>query len=54
MTQGEDHHAAVLTEAMVREIRASTEPTTELANRLAVSRNSVADVRRGRTWRHIT
>lgn len=51
--RGEAHHRSVLTDDMVREIRASSESAHALSRRLGVSRPTVARVRQGRTWKHV-
>lgn len=50
---GEAHPLAVLNDALVREIRRSTETTTAIARRLGVSRCAISGVRNGTTWRHV-
>lgn len=52
--RGEKNGFAVLTEDVVRVIRASQLPTTVLAKALGVSEGAVRDVRKGRTWTHVT
>ena len=51
--RGEDHHNAVLTDDLVRQIRASDERITALARRRGVSRYAVFCVRQGKTWTHV-
>lgn len=51
--KGEASGVAVLTEADVRMIRASTETNKAIADRLGVAINTVRSVRIGRTWAHI-
>jgi hypothetical protein len=51
---GERNGKAVLTEDVVRAIRASDEPHTVLARRYGVGANTVRGVRIGRTWKHVT
>lgn len=52
--KGSRHSAALLNEALAREIVASTESNVAIAKRLGVSRACVYDVRRGVTWTHAT
>jgi hypothetical protein len=51
---GEASGKAVITEADVRMIRASSETNKAIADRLGVSRNTVRGVRIRRTWKHVT
>jgi hypothetical protein len=51
---GERNHKAKLTEDMVREIRASDETAAELARRYGVTAPNIADIRKRKTWRHVT
>lgn len=51
---GERMWNSKLTEALVREIRASDEPQKALAQRVGVSQALVSLVRRYRIWRHVT
>jgi DNA-binding transcriptional regulator YiaG len=51
--EGTEHHAAKLTDEVVRAIRQSTDSARVAAERFGVSRGTVKDVRRRRTWRHI-
>ena len=44
---------AALTADMAREIKASTEPDFVLAVRYGVSRQTITDIRHGRSWREI-
>ena len=44
---------AKLTEAQVREARASTETTTALARRFGVGKTAMASARKGETWKHL-
>lgn len=44
---------SVLTEAMVREIRTSTEPAVVIAKRLGITKSNVSHIRCGRTWRDV-
>lgn len=50
---GADNGKAVITEADVRMIRASTETNKAIADRLGVAINTVRSVRIGRTWGHV-
>jgi hypothetical protein len=54
MPRGEGHFKATITEEMVREIRASAERNCDIARRIGLSKQSIADIRKGRTWRHVT
>lgn len=47
---GELHRKAKLTQAAVREIRESALSGNELAQKLGVSKSTVSNVRRGKTW----
>lgn len=51
--KGDDHHAAKLTDADVRLIRSSSEPTTALATRFNVSRPTIHAILVGKTWTHV-
>lgn len=51
--RGERNNRALLTEADVRAIRASSERYADLAVRYGVSRANIAMVRSGRTWAHL-
>lgn len=51
--KGENHYGAKLTAEVVREIRASSLTNTELAEVYGISRRTISDARRGKTWRHI-
>jgi hypothetical protein len=51
---GESHPKAKLTDDDVRQIRASDETTAELARRYGVTPPNIADIRKGKTWRHVT
>ena len=51
--QGEQQHMSKLTEAAVREIRASTANDHELAARFGVNRATISYARRGKTWKHV-
>lgn len=50
---GEGHHNARLTTEHVKIIHASSAPAARLAAGFGVSRRAVADVRNGKTWRHV-
>lgn len=53
---GEDHGRSVLTTADVKIIRATPfrrGAFTELAERLGVAKNTIGDIYRRRTWRHV-
>lgn len=50
---GERHHAARLTAADVREIRASPESNADIAERFGITRIYAWQVRARRTWRHV-
>lgn len=52
--RGADHGNSKLTEEIVRAIRVSLLPDTQLARVLGIDRTTVADVRTGRTWSHVT
>ncbi len=51
--RGERNRNARLTRESVLEILSSTETTASLARRLGVAEPTIADVRAGRTWRHL-
>lgn len=51
---GEASGVAVLTEEIVRVIRASNERTADLARRFGAAPNTIRAVRTGRTWTHVT
>lgn len=51
--RGERQHMAKLTERAVREIRASSAGSIELAKRYGVSCAAVYMVRSGKTWKHV-
>jgi hypothetical protein len=51
--RGVEHAKSKLTEDMVKEIRASSESTYQLAHRLGVNPNTVWYARVGRTWKHV-
>ena len=50
---GSEHRGAKLTEANVLAIRASQEPTNELARRFGVEGATIAAARWGETWSHL-
>lgn len=52
--RGERHGRAKLTDELVREIRASALPQHILAKRYGVNQSSICDVKRGKSWRHVT
>lgn len=52
--KGEASGKAVLTEEIVRAIRASDESHAVLARRFGCGANTVRGVRTGRTWSHVT
>ena len=52
-TAGERHPGAKLSEDDVREIRASSGRSSDLAKRYGVTRCTVNQVRRRQTWRHV-
>ena len=51
--RGESRPLAKLTEKIVREMRASTEPTHILAKRYNIDKSTVKRARNGRTWKHV-
>ena len=51
--KGEKSKSSRLTEEQVREILASDEPATTLAQRYPVSNVTIGKIRRGLAWRHI-
>lgn len=53
LPKGERHPQAKLTEQAVRDILSSALTARALAERYGVSRDTVADIRRGRRWPHI-
>lgn len=52
-SKGEAHGGAKLTEAVVRDIRASADTGVALAARYGISTTQVSDIRRRRVWRHL-
>ena len=53
-SRGEAHGEAKLTEAQVREIRASRESQRAIAKRLGVAQTTISDIRKGKTWKLIS
>jgi hypothetical protein len=53
LPRGTQHHNAKVTEADVREIRASKETGSALAKRLGLTDSSVSSIRCGHTWKHV-
>ncbi len=51
--KGESNGRAILTEKHVRIIKKSNKPNKILAAKYSVSPDTVGDIRRGKTWRHI-
>lgn len=54
MPHGERNHRSKLTEAFVKEIRASTERSEVLAQRFSVTRQAIHWVRIRKNWAHVT
>lgn len=52
--KGEERHNAILTEDDVRYIRSSKERGVDLARRFGVTPTSIAAIRNGRSWKHVT
>ncbi len=52
--RGEEHWKAVLTVDQVREIRASRESNQALARKFPVTKSAIGNIRRWRSWRHVT
>jgi hypothetical protein len=50
---GEKHSFAKLTEADIREIRASTAPAVALAPKYGVNSQAISNIRHRTTWRHV-
>lgn len=50
---GQDNGKSILTETMVRMIRASSKTNADLSRELGVSPNAIRGVRTGRTWTHV-
>lgn len=50
---GEQHYKSKLTVEQVRLVRSSPESGAALARRFGVTRTTISDIRRGRTWKHI-
>ena len=53
VSRGEAHGCATLTEAQVLEIRESTEHGPTLALKYGVTRTTISEIRRRKTWTHI-
>jgi septin family protein len=51
---GDNHPNAKVTEAIVREIRASKETGVVLAARYGISRCTISVIKNGKAWRHVT
>lgn len=51
--KGEAHHAAKVTEVIVREVRGRIEPTSYLADLYGLSRTTIDDIRKRRSWAHV-
>lgn len=51
--KGEKHGMAILSENQVRAIFASDKPYAELAVDYGVSRNTIYDIKSGKTWNHL-
>ncbi len=51
--KGTEHHLAKLTEQDVKTIRTSNKPATHMAEKYGVSKWTIFDVRKRRTWAHI-
>lgn len=51
--QGVRHYGAKLTEDDVRAIRASEEPSPDLAARFGVERTNIIAIRKNKSWRHV-
>lgn len=54
MARGERHGQAKLTEAQVREILRLKGYATDIARQYGVSATQIKDIRRGKTWKHVT
>lgn len=52
--KGEAHHQAKLTAEQVRAIRTDTRSHAAVARSLNMSKTTVCDIRRGRSWRHLS
>jgi hypothetical protein len=52
-SQGEKHGMAKVNEETVREIRSSSESGVALANKFGISRTTVSEIRKRKTWCHI-
>lgn len=53
VTRGEGNGNAKLTPELVRDIRSSKEKSVELARRTGMSQQTICDIRKRRSWRHI-
>ena len=53
MLMGSSNGRSVLTEADVCYLRKSKDSATALSSKLGVAINTICDIRKGRTWRHI-
>lgn len=53
ISRGEAHGCSKLTDALVREIKASKESGPKIAKRLNISTSTLYDVRNGKIWRHV-
>ena len=51
---GEKHGNSKLTEALVRDIRSSKESGVQIARRLSLTPTTICDIRKRRTWKHLT
>jgi hypothetical protein len=51
--RGSANSNAKLTVAQVHEIRAAADPAPELAKRYGVSRSTIVNIQRNKTWRHV-
>jgi hypothetical protein len=54
VSRGEDHGCAKLTADQVREIRIHKGPLRVIAAEYEISTTQASDIRRGRSWRHVT
>lgn len=50
---GSKCHLSVLTDASAREVRSSDEPYSVLAKRFGVTTQTVYNIKKGKTWRHL-
>ena len=53
VSRGENHGNAKLTADLVRDIRTSKESGVEMARRLGLSKTTIFDIRKRRSWKHI-